>query len=374
MVAMAFLKINGWGPFPIPGEKARLRRLERSVDELLAKSPALPARDQTRGPVGAPPTPTATNPPPKPLTPHSGSGEIDVSGRSWPELDERKIVFEDQTGIDVAELQHRLVKFGFLQGNFTDGTFDEDTRTALAEFQRKFGIYVDGVAGSVTAKVMRFLDKIEYGPDTVPVSEDHRVLIQTVARSQTHGIALIGNNAIGQRSGSGQLSARLRVINKASRELVKALYNHPLLQGAEFPEGWTTERAIRQSNSIRAELVFYLDVLDTADVGPGAATFFFRTGTSESTIGAPLAACIHDELLKVPGVQDRGCVGEDSPLLQGPTAPTIRIELGNLKNRDDRIRLEDQDHIMDLTDAIVAGISRLYNLDLPPDHNSMTLT
>jgi len=134
---------------------------------------------------------------------------------------------------------------------------------ALAEFQHKFGIYVDGVAGLVTSKVMRFLDKIDYGPDTLPVSEDHRVLIQAVARSQTLGIALIGNYAIGQRSGLGQVHARLKVINRASQELVKALDHHPLLQGAEFPEDWTPERAIRQANSIRAELVLYLDVLDT---------------------------------------------------------------------------------------------------------------
>lgn len=371
---MAFLKVNGWGPFPVPGEKARLRRLERSVDELLANSPDPPARARTDGPTGAPSSPVATNPPPATSAPHGSGGDFDVSGRSWPELGERKIFFEDQTGVDVAELQHRLVKFGFLQSGFTDGKFDEDTRAALAEFQRKFGIYVDGVAGLVTAKVMRFLDKIEYGPDTVPVSEDHRVLIQAIARSQTLGIALIGNYAIGQRSGLGQVHARLKIINRASRELVEALDHHPLLQGAEFPEGWTPERAVRQSNSIRAELVLYLDVLDTSDVGPGAATFFFHTGTSDSTIGAPLAACIQDELIKVPGVRDRGCMGEDSLLLQGPTAPTVRVELGNLSHPDDRIRLEDRDHIKQLTNAIVAGISRLYDLDLPPDHNSMTLT
>lgn len=371
---MALLKVNGWGPFPVPGEKARLRRLERTVDELLANSSDSPVRARPDGPAGAPSSPAGTNPPPAKSATHGGDGDLDVSGRSWPELGERKIFFEDQTGVDVAELQHRLVKFGFLQSGFTDGKFDEDTRAALAEFQRKFGIYVDGVAGLVTAKVMRFLDKIEYGPDTLPVSEDHRVLIQTIARSQTLGIALIGNYAIGQRSGLGQVHARLKIINKVSQELVKALDHHPLLQGAEFPEGWTPERAVRQANAIRAELVLYLDVLDTSDVGPGAATFFFHTGTSDSTIGAPLAACIHDELIKVPGVQDRGCIGEDSPLLQGPAAPTVRVELGNLSHPDDRIRLEARDHIKQLTDAIVAGISRLYNLDLPPDHNIVTLT
>lgn len=371
---MALLKVNGWGPFRVPGEKARLRRLEQSVDVLLANSPVPPAQARTDGPAGAPPSPVATNPPPAASAPHDSGGDVDVSGESWPESGERKIFFEDQAGVEVAELQHRLVKFGFLQSGFTDGKFDEDTRVALAEFQRKFGIYVDGVAGLVTAKVMRFLDKIEYGPDTPPISEDHRVLIQTIARSQTSGIALIGNYAIGQRSGMGKVHDRLKIINKASRELVRALDHHPLLQGAEFPEEWTPERAVRQANSIRAELVVYLDVLDAADIGPGAATFFFHTGTSDSTIGAPLAACIQDELIKVPGVRDRGCIGDDSTLLQGPTAPTVRVELGNLSDPDDRVRLEDRGHIKQLTNAIVVGISRLYNLDLPPGHSSITLT
>lgn len=370
---MVLLKVNGWGPFPVPGEKARLRRLERSVDQLLTNSSDTPALARTDGPDGAPSSPIPTSSPPAVSALHESGDDVDVSDRNWPEHSEHKILFEDQTGAEVAELQHRLVRFGFLQSGFTEGKFDEDTRAALAQFQRKFGIYVDGVAGLVTAKVMRFLDKIGYGPDTVPVSEDHRVLIQAAARSRSMGIALIGNYAIGQRSDPGQLDARLKVINKASRELVKDLDHHPLLQGAEFPERYTPERAIRQSNSIRAELVLYLDVLDTLDTGPGIATVFFHTGTSDSTIGAPLAACIHDELIKVPGVQDRGCLGEDSPLLQGPTAPTVRVELGNLSDPDDRLRLEDRDHIKQLTGAIVAGISRLYDLDLPSDHSSITL-
>jgi N-acetylmuramoyl-L-alanine amidase len=365
---MANLRVSGWGPFPVPGERARLRRLEKSIDQLLA-TPLDPAGG---GPAGSQPPPATADPHPAPSSARGNGDEVELSGRSWEQVGDRKIFFEAQEGADVAQLQQRLASFGFLQEASISGKFDKETKDALTAFQHKFGIYVDGVAGSVTAKVLRFLEAIDYQPDNVPVSDDVLVLIQRVTRSQKLGIALVGKSFAIQRSGLGQVDARLKIVNRVSRELVGLLNDHPILQGAEFPEGYTPERAVQLANSIDAELVVYLDVLDSADTEPGIATFFFSTGTSDSAIGAPLAGCIHDELTGLPEVSNRGCKGEDSPLLQGPNAPTVRIELGNLSDQADRARLEDRRYIKQLASAIMTGISRLYDLDLP-GHTITTL-
>ena len=372
---MANLKVVGWGPFPVPGEKSRLRRLEKDVNELLAASSGVATDDP--GSAQTPPMPRDPQPTPAESqnnpdeTAQNDDREVELSGRGWEELGERKIFFEGQEGADVAQLQQSLASFGFLREASVSGKFDTDTKNALIEFQHKFGIYVDGVAGSVTAKVLRFLGAIGYQPDAIPVSDDVLVLIQRVTRSQKFGIALIGKSAIIERPGSGQVDARLKMVNRAARELVDVLNDHPFLQGAEFPEGYNPERAVQLADSIHAELVIYLDVLDSPEVGPGVATYFYRAGESDSAIGTPLAECIHDELIRVPTVRDRGCTGEDSPLLQGPNAPTVRVELGNLSDPDDRARLGDRGNIRQLANAIMLGISRLYDLELP---NPTTVT
>ena len=291
--------------------------------------------------------------------------EVELAGRSSEQLGKRKIFFEGQEGDDVAQLrQQRLVSVGFLQEVSVNGKFDQKTIDALSAFQHKFGIYVDGVAGSVTTKVLRFLEAIDYEPDNVPVSDDTLVLIQRITRSQKLGIALIGKSFAVQRSASGLVDNRLTIVDRVSRELVDMLNEHPILQGEEFPEGYTPGRTSQLANSIDAELVIYLGVLDSAEAEPGVATFFFSTGTSDSAIGAPLAECIKI-IDSVPGVRNRGCKGEDSSLLQKPNAPTVRIELGNLSDHDDRARLEDRNHTKRLALAIMTGISRLYDLNLP---------
>ena len=362
------------------------------MDQLLAPSSRV-AEDPADGPVGGKPPPVAGSPGTGSLSPGTGSlspgtgslspgtgslspgtgslvpradgGEAGLADRNSDQLGQRKIFFEGQEGADVAQLQERLVSFGFLQAALISGKFDQETKNALTTFQHKFGIYVDGVAGSVTAKVLRFLGAINYQPDNVPVSDDVLALIQRVARSQSLGIALIGRSFDIHRSDSGHVDLRVKIVNAVSHELVDLLNNHPILQGAEFPEGYTPNRSFLLANSIDAELVVYLDVQDSRDIAPGIATFFFRTGLSDSAVGAPLADCIHDELLRIPDVRDRGCTGEDSLLLQRPKCPAVRVLLGNLGHPADHMRLQDQEYAKSLASAIMTGILRLYDLNLP---------
>lgn len=357
---MANLRVVGWGPFPMPGEKARLRRLEESVSSILSSVNVPGGNNQ---PNSSPPHDFKDGQMPgssASVTPR----DTDPSTMKWESLGERKIYFEGQQGPDVSQLQQRLSNFGFLPRASVSGRFDAATKNALRDFQHKFGIYVDGVAGSVTAKVLRFLSTIDYQPDQIPVPDDVLVLIQRVARSQRLGIALIGN-AVELRGEAEEAEARHEIVNKMSYELVRLLNDHPILQGAELPKEYAPERAAQLADSIDAELVIYLDILNNPGIGSGVATYYFSTGTSDSAIGAPLARCIHDELERLPGFNDRGCIGEDSHLLQQPNAPTVRVALGNLSDPVDGARLGDQAYLNELATAIMLGISRLYELELP---------
>jgi hypothetical protein len=187
------------------------------------------------------------------------------------------------------------------------------------------------------------------------VPDDILVLIQRVARSQRLGIALVGR---------GDSQAGPEIVRAVTVELVSLLNVHPILQGADIPSGYTPQRTAQLADSIDAELVIYLDVLDDPDTGPGAATYYFSTGTTNSALGAPLADCIHDELTRLPSVADRGCTGEDSLTLQQPKAPAVRVELGNLA-AGDSARLADRQHAQDLAAAMMRGVNRLYDLTLP---------
>ncbi len=358
---MAELRVTGWGPFRMPGEKARLERIEEIVAKYMASAAASPTERPRPATV---PHPATAKPSASPGVPD----RAEVPAGKW-RLGERKLFFTGQQGPDVADLQQKLSMFGFLPKASVTGRFDGETKEALRGFQHEFGIYVDGVAGSVTAMVLQFLGKIDYQPDLIPVSNDTLALIQRVARSQRLGIALIGAAVTAALDNTGRAAERLEIINGVSRQLVSALNDHPILQGAEFPEEYTAERVAQLADSINAELVIYLDVLDDPGTPPGAATYFFKTSNIDSAVGAPLAMCIHDEIRQVGGVSDRGCNGEDSHLLQAPKAPTVRVELGNLSQPLDRARLQNPQHIQHLADAITRGITRLYGLELPePGH------
>ena len=51
------------------------------------------------------------------------------------------------TGDDVAALQERLLELGFDAGR-PDGMFDAQTEQALRNFQREYGLTVDGICGA----------------------------------------------------------------------------------------------------------------------------------------------------------------------------------------------------------------------------------
>ncbi|WP_441351485.1 spore cortex-lytic enzyme [Tuberibacillus sp. Marseille-P3662] len=75
-----------------------------------------------------------------------------------------QVIQKGSTGLDVIELQARLQYIGFYKGDI-DGIFGWGTYWALRNFQKDFGIKVDGLAGTKTKQ--KLVSKSQYNKDWV---------------------------------------------------------------------------------------------------------------------------------------------------------------------------------------------------------------
>jgi N-acetylmuramoyl-L-alanine amidase len=64
-----------------------------------------------------------------------------------------QVIQRGATGTDVTELQSRLQNIGYYKGQI-DGKFGWSTYWALRNFQQKFGLPVDGLAGATTKQML----------------------------------------------------------------------------------------------------------------------------------------------------------------------------------------------------------------------------
>lgn len=73
----------------------------------------------------------------------------------------RTTLEKGDTGAEVKELQQNLIKLGFSCGAAgADGDFGQGTLSAVKNFQKQYGLTVDGIVGSVTqAKIKELLNK-----------------------------------------------------------------------------------------------------------------------------------------------------------------------------------------------------------------------
>jgi len=94
-----------------------------------------------------------------------------------------KVLEVGSSGSDVTKVQKKLIQWGYLSGT-ADGKYGEKTRSAVAAFQRKNGLTVDGRVGPATAAAMGVT--LSGSGGSVPaasasiISADHRLLSKLV--------------------------------------------------------------------------------------------------------------------------------------------------------------------------------------------------
>ena len=117
------------------------------------------------------------------------------------------------TGIDVELLQSTLKKIGFYKGN-VDGIFGAQTRDAVYNFQRNFGIRADGIVGEQTwNKLMPYINGVVGNIVPTDMSYPYRIMMMNISAlvkkypfivTGTYGTSVLGKKIPYIKLGNGE--------------------------------------------------------------------------------------------------------------------------------------------------------------------------
>ncbi|HET6502136.1 MAG TPA: N-acetylmuramoyl-L-alanine amidase [Amycolatopsis sp.] len=267
-------------------------------------------------------------------------------------------------GDDVFTLQDRLTELGYDAGR-PDGLFGARTEQALRNFQRDYGLVVDGICGSATVRALRqlsprarggrpvFLREQEQVRQAGPRLRGKRIVIDPGHGDADPGIAVSG---VREADVAWDLARRLEGRMKATG--MEALISRGPNQGPT-----ETQRAAF-ANEASADL--FLSLHCDGNQSPharGVATFHFGNGYgTTSTVGELLAGFIQRELAARTGLLDCRTHAKTWEILRLTRCPAVRIEIGYLTNADDRARLSDPAFRDVVAEGILVAVKRLYLL------------
>ena len=211
-------------------------------------------------------------------------------------LADEKLRYDDR-GAAVTQLQQMLNQLGYVTA--VDGVFGPGTEAAVRQFQSDKGLKVDGIAGSATLAMLRYLTG-------------------TSGSTSTSGSGVFGGNYATMRP--GESSSRVRVLQKALNDLG---YNAGVEDGTY---GKGTEAAVRWF-----QMMHNLSV----DGKAGEKTlrcmesFFNADGTVRSDYTPPSAtvppAATNAPATSAPGVSGVGIFGGDySKMVRGEVSGRVR--------------------------------------------------
>jgi N-acetylmuramoyl-L-alanine amidase len=274
------------------------------------------------------------------------------------------LVSQPITGDDVQALQERLLELGFDAGR-PNGVFGPQTEHAVRNFQREYGLVVDGICGSATLRSLRQLAPKVRGGRPVFLREQERM--------RNAGPRLRGKRiVIDPGHGGADLGIQVGEVAESDLmwDLARRLEGRMVATGMEAlltrgPEQNPddAERAMFANNA-GADL--YLSLHADANGSPlaqGMACFHFGTGNgTTSTVGEALAGFIQREVVVRTGLMDCHVHPKTWDSLRLTRCPAVRIEIGYLTNPVDRRRLSDPAFRDIVAEGILIAVKRLYLL------------
>jgi N-acetylmuramoyl-L-alanine amidase len=268
------------------------------------------------------------------------------------------------SGDDVQTLQERLLELGYDAGR-PNSVFGAQTEAALRNFQRDYGMGVDGICGPETLRALRQLSPRARGGSPVLLREQERV--------RKAGPRLRGKRIVID-PGHGGADTGVTVGDVREADLVWDLARR--LEGRMVATGMqallargrdqcpTEADRANFANEVGADL--FLSLHSDANSSPlaqGVASFHFGTaGGSTSTIGETLAGFIQRELAVRTGLRDCNAHRKTWDTLRLTRCPAVRVEIGYLTNNDDRRRLSDPAFRDVVAEGILVAVKRLYLL------------
>ncbi|MBM7771027.1 N-acetylmuramoyl-L-alanine amidase [Actinokineospora baliensis] len=268
------------------------------------------------------------------------------------------------TGDDVATLQERLLELGYDAGR-PNGVFGAQTEAALRNFQRDYGLTVDGICGPETVRALRQLSPRARG--------GRPVLLREQEHARRSGPRLTGKRiVIDAGHGAHDTGVSVDGVNESDLmwDLARRLEGRMVATGMEAllsrgPDQCPDESTRAQfANEAGADLVLSLHSdANASPLAQGLACFHFGTGHgATSTLGEAMAGLIQRELTKRTGMRDCGTHPKTWELLRLTRCPAVRVEIGYLTNTEDRTRLSDPAFRDVVAEGIVVAVKRLYLL------------
>lgn len=267
-------------------------------------------------------------------------------------------------GDDVFALQDRLTQLGYDAGR-PDGLFGARTEQALRNFQRDYGLVVDGICGPATVRALRqlspratggrpvFLREREQVREAGPRLRGKRIVIDPGHGGDDPGVVVDG---VREAEVAWDLARRLEGRMKATG--MEALISRGPGHGP------TEAGRAAFANDAGADLFLSLHCdRNQSPHAQGVATFHFGNGHgTTSTVGELLAGFIQRELAARTGLLDCRTHAKTWEILRLTRCPAVRIEIGYLTSARDRARLSDPAFRDVVAEGILVAVKRLYLL------------
>jgi N-acetylmuramoyl-L-alanine amidase len=274
------------------------------------------------------------------------------------------LVSSPVSGDDVMALQERLLELGYDAGR-PNGVFGAQTEAALRNFQRDYGLTVDGICGAETVRALRQLSPRARGGSPVLLREQERVRKagprlrgKRIVIDPGHGGTERGVTVAGVSEAELMWDLARRLEGRMAATGMQAL----LSRGAD--QCPTDAERAQFANEVGGDL--FLSLHSDANRSPlaqGVASFHFGTAMgSTSTIGETLAGFIQRELVVRTGLRDCRAHRKTWDTLRLTRCPAVRVEIGYLTNTDDRRRLSDPSFRDVVAEGILVAVKRLYLL------------
>lgn len=248
-------------------------------------------------------------------------------------------------GDDVLDLQHRLNQLGFDAGP-EDGIFGPLVQAAVEEFQRNYGLAVDGVAGPETTEALRRLHRDhQRGGSAARLREREwlrrlparglvgaRIVVDPVGGPEVPGPA--GPTGLTEAEASWQVGRRL-----AARLAARGA--HALLARGPASTPSPSQRA-RFANEQGVDVVLSVGVNAlAAPAAQGSSAYYFGTDRFTSEGGRRLAEIVQESVAADGWLPDGRTHPMTWTILRETRMPAVVAEPGFITSPHDERRLAD---------------------------------
>ncbi|OZM72691.1 N-acetylmuramoyl-L-alanine amidase [Amycolatopsis antarctica] len=268
-------------------------------------------------------------------------------------------------GDDVLALQERLTELGYNCGR-PDAVFGPQTEHALRNFQREYGLTVDGICGAATIRALRQLSSPRArGGSPVYLREREQVRQagsrlrgKRIVIDPGHGGSDTGIEFGGLREADLAWDLARRLEGRMKATGMEALISRGPQQGPA-----EAERA-EFANEAGADLLLSLHCdQNPSPFAQGVASYHYGTGDgATSTVGELLAGFIQRELAARTGLRDCRTHRKTWEILRMTRCPAVRVEIGYLTNPDDHRRLGEAAFRDVVAEGLLIAVKRLYLL------------